>query len=441
MFRHALILLFFAKTATIHAQCASWEAFPKGVEEAKKMHTLYRDAVKANNHAEAFVLWRPLFDHVKSPKEAPRRHFEDGVAIYRKLLDKETDANKRAAYQLGLVEVYEEMAKCFPLDESKLAYQAYYYQSYGIPAEKLDQSYAALYKMDIEKIPYFIHEGAVVYFLGKLKSQPESKEQVALAVNKIVGVCLTKKDSIHKDTYWPVFDRIKKSLDGPDTLIMGCEWFEMKYQPLFEKNKEEINKLRSIAATLRKRGCGDSCEMVANINRMEQEWLARETERRRKEQEEMTPEARIEMLKSRLASETDPNVQADINFYLADAHFRKGQFSTARQYAYAAAEKRSGWGKPYLLIGSMYASSGKQCDPSGVGRGFDAQIVTWPAIDMWTKAKTVDPSCAAEANDKIKEYSQYMPTTEDCHLRSLKPGQTFQVGCWIQESTKVRTAK
>ena len=91
-----------------------------------------------------------------------------------------------------------------------------------------------------------------------------------------------------------------------------------------------------------------------------------------------------------------------------------------------------------MLIGKLYASSGPLCGP---GRGWDSQIVTWPAIDMFARAKQVDPGMTTAANKLIATYSRYMPNVEDIFQRGLKEGQTFQVGCWIQETTTIRAAR
>ncbi|MBK7475942.1 MAG: hypothetical protein IPI11_07975 [Haliscomenobacter sp.] len=112
-------------------------------------------------------------------------------------------------------------------------------------------------------------------------------------------------------------------------------------------------------------------------------------------------------------------------------------FSQARKYALRAAGAKPNWGEPFILIGRMYASSGPICGP---GRGWDSQIVVWPAVDMWARAKSVDPSCAPEANKWISRYSQYMPSVEDIFQRNLKVGDRFYVGCWIQEYTTIRPA-
>ena len=76
----------------------------------------------------------------------------------------------------------------------------------------------------------------------------------------------------------------------------------------------------------------------------------------------------------------------------------------------------------------------------GSGRGWNSQVVTWPAIDKFQKAKQLDPSVADEANKFIRQYRQYMPKKEDIFQRRIKAGDSFKVPCWIQENTTVRTA-
>ena len=111
-------------------------------------------------------------------------------------------------------------------------------------------------------------------------------------------------------------------------------------------------------------------------------------------------------------------------------------FPKSRKYALESAKQNPSSGEPYLIIGKLYASSGPLCGP---GTGWDSQVVTWPAIDMWDRAKK-DPAVAAEAKKLIATYKQYMPKKEDIFQRSINAGDSFTVGCWIQAKTKVRTA-
>ena len=39
---------------------------------------------------------------------------------------------------------------------------------------------------------------------------------------------------------------------------------------------------------------------------------------------------------------------------------------------------------------------------------------------------------------EIATYSKYLPTIENAFFYKVKEGSVYQVGCWINESTKVR---
>ena len=71
-----------------------------------------------------------------------------------------------------------------------------------------------------------------------------------------------------------------------------------------------------------------------------------------------------------------------------------------------------------------------------------SQRVVWVAIDKWNKAKAIDPNTAAEANKLIGKYAQYMPNKADVFMNpNMVAGQRYTVGCWINETTIVRSVK
>lgn len=115
------------------------------------------------------------------------------------------------------------------------------------------------------------------------------------------------------------------------------------------------------------------------------------------------------------------------------AHLKN--FPKARQAFQQAADARSGWGEPYLWIERCYPAADRAV------QGWDSQIVVWPAIDMWNKAKRIDSSTAAEKHKFIGQYEQYMPDRSEIFSRLLNDGDSFFVGCWIQECTTVRAAR
>ena len=83
------------------------------------------------------------------------------------------------------------------------------------------------------------------------------------------------------------------------------------------------------------------------------------------------------------------------------------------------------------LIGKLYAASAGRCS------GEDLPLACcWAAADKYAKAVAVDPSCANEANNERAKLRY--PAKDELFKRGLKAGDSYRVGCWIQESTTVR---
>ncbi len=129
---------------------------------------------------------------------------------------------------------------------------------------------------------------------------------------------------------------------------------------------------------------------------------------------------------------------ADMYFELALINFNNyKEYRTARQLALQAVEVRPNWGDPYLLIGQIYIAAREDI----FQEDFDQSTVFWAAIDKFAKAKSVDPEVADKANDMIRQYSKYFPSSETAFYYALKEGDTYKVGGWINETTTVRFSK
>ena len=100
-----------------------------------------------------------------------------------------------------------------------------------------------------------------------------------------------------------------------------------------------------------------------------------------------------------------------------------------------AANLKSDWGEPFLILGDIYVASANSCGNNNLERG----AVYWVAVDMFKKAKSVDDILSSKANKRISTYSKYFPSKEDCFFDNLSSGDNYKVGCWIDKSTKVRT--
>ena len=59
--------------------------------------------------------------------------------------------------------------------------------------------------------------------------------------------------------------------------------------------------------------------------------------------------------------------------------------------------------------------------------------------DKYKKAKVIDSSIATEVNKKIASISSRYPETKDVFFYGKKSGDAYTVGCWINESTTIKT--
>lgn len=131
-------------------------------------------------------------------------------------------------------------------------------------------------------------------------------------------------------------------------------------------------------------------------------------------------------------------VQRDIHFNMGIAQQQLGRLSRARASFRKALELDSDYGPAYIAIGDLYATAVSQCG------SFEPEdrAVYWLATDYYQKAKSVDPSVSAQANQKASTYRQSFPTQENLFFKGWNPGDSYRIdyGCygWIGETTTVR---
>jgi tetratricopeptide (TPR) repeat protein len=134
--------------------------------------------------------------------------------------------------------------------------------------------------------------------------------------------------------------------------------------------------------------------------------------------------------------ETDNAKKAEYYYYAAVVAFAQNKKSNSRTLALKAAELKPDYGKAYILIAKVYASSAGSCGDNP----YDKATVYWAAVDKLYKAKSVtnDTDVTDEANDLIGKYSSRFPNQEEGFMRGIYKDNTYTVGCWINEVTTVR---
>ena len=417
--------------------------------QAENNYVIYRDFLRAGDWEGAHKLWKEVYEVAPAADGRRNTVFADGITFYEYFITQTRDTVLQQSYVDTIFTLYDEIDRCYPgggYVPARKGFDIFYKYPNRASKKEIYNLFKEAIDTDSLKTPDFVLNPFSA-LLVELYDAGEIEKEEAYYYQDMVRKILAKGLAECKGEYcdrWAIINEYAPvRLEYFETVqgFYSCEYFMEKYYPEFEANQEDCDVVRTVYSRLKFAECAEDDERFRELIRIGNENCAPEPGPAEIAFEHLKnaryPEA-IEAFKVAIEEEEDVEKQARYTLLIAkiyQVHLRS--FSKARTWALKAAEVRSGWGEPYILIGRMYASSGPLCGP---GRGWDSQIVTWPAIDMWQKAKRVDPSVKAEADKWIGRYRQYMPSREDVFIRSLKAGQSFYVGCWIQRSTTIRTA-
>lgn len=419
-------------------------------DEAETNYVLYRDFLRAGDWNQAFDYWQKVYE--VSPAADGKRNtvYADGIRFYEFFMTQTQDSLQKEAFIDKVFDLYDQIQKCYPEGGyivGRKAFDLYY----KYPHRATNEEVYALFKESIDTDGVETNDFVVnpfsallteMYFAGKISMEEAQKYQQI--IRDIIAHGLEDCEGVACERWRIIEEYAPARLEAFETVrgFYDCEYYKNKYYPDFLAAQDDCDVVRTVYSRLSWGDCPETDEQFRELIRIGNQNCAPEAgaaEVAYKCLREADYNCAIEGFQRAAEEEEDTEKKANYLLLISkiyNAHLK--DFPKSRQYALQAAEVRPNWGEPYILIGRLYASSGPLCGP---GRGWDSQVVVWPAVDMWTKAKNVDPSAAAEANKWISQYAQYMPSIEDIFQRNLKEGDTFYVGCWIQTSTRIRAAR
>lgn len=134
--------------------------------------------------------------------------------------------------------------------------------------------------------------------------------------------------------------------------------------------------------------------------------------------------------------ETDPLKRANYKLKFAQAARKRGQKSKARSLAREAISLNPNFGKAYLFIANLYASSLNSCGKNE----FEKRMTFVAAYNKAKAAQRVDPSISTVAGKFLRNYKANFPSNKVIFTEGVKVGDSFTVKCWINESVKVASS-
>ena len=438
----ANVLIFFFATG-LFAQCENWTSNPEK-DNIEESHVLYRQFVKEQNFKEAFPHWEKAYKAAPAADGKRSFHYSDGIDIYLDQFKNGTDAAAKTAATDMILKLYDQWAECYPKEANDARSNQVYNMFYVLntPYSKTVAIIDKCIEAAGEKTSY-----TVIDPLARITVHQFNEGDIDAAKARDRHATMMKISDYGAENggdYAEYYSTAKKgivSLFTPiERSIFDCEYFKSKYIDKYKADPDNKEVYKEVYKQLKRGGCDksdpliyeiylkDSIATMANFNANNPGVVAN------KLYKSGDFNGALAKYQEAASAESNSADKAGYYFSMASINFRKlKKYSEARRLAREAASLRPDWGKPYMLIGDMYASTSGSCGSTP----FDKGLAAIAAIDKYRKAKSVDPSFAGEADKKIAKYRAYRPDQESAFMMGVKAGQSKKVPCWIGETVSV----
>ena len=406
--------------------------------------SIYREAFKqwdgktASANPIMISAWRRVFLNCPSAKE---RTLTDGTKIVNNALIRGTkDAALKEKYIDTLVMVYEARIQYFPKSgigniKGRMGLDLMAFQS------RMEQAYNALkdaIDTDGNNSNYAFIDGLFSTTINMVKAGKLDEATILDEYSRLMDIVefnIKKYTEEGNEKLLNSYTTTKGNLEGGVQPYANCEDLIRIYQKKFDAEPDNVELLNKIASVLSARNCDKSDLYLAVAIKLHKLNPSPESAYfigKRYLADQEYNKATSYLLEATKSEDVKSAQQA--YKYLAQIMWKEGRGEQGRAYARRAIELDKTDGEPYMILGYIYAASSKDCNVNPL----HAKAVYWVAVDQFQKAKSIDPSIAAKANEMIKEYSKLFPTSEDAFFYNVFEGDTYEVGCWINETTKAR---
>ncbi len=454
-----LILL----TTGAFAQCEGWGTAQDSMR-AITQHVLYRDYIKtakgktdqeaAEMYKEALPFWEFCY---KNAPTGSKKHFIDGIKIYKAFYAAETDATKKQAHLDMINKLYDRRIECFGKEGYVLGRKMqdlYYYL--GAAPEEVYELGKKVVEMEGNKVeptvlvPY-ARSGMLLFRDNKISQDEVLQMQKAvndIADHNIANPSAPKEVARFQKAKEQAAEQFEAIADSYD-----CSHYRQAIIDRYNADPNNPDVYISVRDELISRRCGDNDPVLVEIRakiQAKNAAIAAEREEKRKEfQEQNAPSANkaaekyragdfagaISLYEQAISETNVAEKQARYNYRIASCYLNMKQYSKVRTAAKKALALNPNMGKAYIIIGKAYMSGA--CGSNDWGK----PLCYIAAVDKFRKAKSVDPSISADADQLINRYSGQYPTVGSAHQRSKKAGEAVNTGCWIGETVILKTRK
>lgn len=426
--------------------------------KTRQQTSLYREEFNRKNYLAALPSWRYVYTNAPCYKEYITA---DGAYLMSLLISqtKEKDTATIKAYADTLMEIYDTRLRLFG-DNPNV---------WGRKGRDLFKYFPAKRKEAIDLMnKSMAGEGNNTYALvlsdlmlatvqeNRENNKSISDDEVISSFDRIMtivdhnlanykkqyneGVNATPVDTTRAGQnirYWEWVESYVVALGSP---YLTCEKLTELYKPRFVGAPDD-NELVEKIITLLKRS--DDCAKTAFYLQVAEQYFKLKPDADAAASLAKAFQDRNDITKAKFYYEkaaelaTDKNKKVSYYLVLGSIELNARNGSQARSYARKALEVNPKSGDAYMLIGNAYLTLGAGCGETKVEKAYPYLA----AYDKFVQAKSVDASVADQANSRMALAQKYWPKREDVFFENKEDGQTVNTGCWIGESTILRSIK
>ena len=410
-------------------------------EECLMLLSLSHESVKAEQYDDAYENWSKLY---QNRPDFNKTIFTDGNKILEYKWNNAQTPEEKNQWREMLMKLHDERIKFF--DDPK------YPDAYVLGLKGMD--YLTYYPEDELAMPAYeclkqsvegMGENSQITVLRKLvevsyniyKSNVDQYGDQFLADYQKAAALLDAivakggKNTAAAQSQKAYVDRLYAASGAAD-----CGQMDQMYAGVVAESANDIEKLDAIMKLYRRLGCTESDVYFAAAEHAHKLQPTSESAAGCAQMclKKSDYPGAIEYYKQALSLVTNDEDKADYLYRMANVYVAMKNYQQGASFAQQALDINAEDGRCYLLLGICYASAKISDDP------ILQRSVFWVACDMFRKAKSVDSSCATDANKLIATYSQYFPSKEDVFFhRDLNEGAPYRVGGWVNKTTTCRS--
>jgi hypothetical protein len=444
-----------------YSQCQTWNDSPNK-DQLESAHVLYRGIIGTKSMQEleqlspgdielCFENWKIAYDGAPAADGARPSHYVDGRKLFQLKYTKTLDEQLKEEYRKTILRLYDEQIQCYKNESFLLGrkgYDMFYVLGFGYDNatfEALKQS------LDLggNTTEYVVMEPLTNCIVYNFQSGQLPQLEARNLLLKILDVAdYNIQNNQRLSAYYETTKaRVEAAFASVEDQLFDCEFFKGKLLPDVEKNPNDLEVIKYAYNKLVAQGCDVEDSDVAELKRKYEELAAEinaqiELERRASNpgydaiqlQKEGNYQKAVQRYKEAIASTDDAEALAQ--FYYSIAFIETWQLNNHRSAlvdARKALSYKDSWGKPYILIGNIYAKLSRTCEDD-----WSTRMAILAALDKYATARSIDNEVNEEATKLINNFRDAMPERQEGFMRQINEGDAQTVGCGIGETVRVR---